>query len=168
MMQDAGTFFQKKMEYVCRQMRLTVVRMLEDDVGRYAVVLEDAKHRKYLFSTKRYIYWKPEMWGIVSFTRSLVVEAANNGYTLLMLIEDKEDEIPRDYIYTFNPHQLLENDHTFVNDFNDQKMLNIDICMALNIELSRRKEILDTRVLLKKGNKEDTYNLTITRYVKCQ
>lgn len=166
MMSDAGKFFQNKLEYTCRQMRLTVVRFLEDDVGRYAAVLEDAKHRKYLFATKRYIFFRTDMWGIVSFTRSLVEIAANHGYTLLMLIEEKDDEIPKDYIYTFRPSDILENQHTFENDFNLQKMLNVDITMALNLEPTRRKEILDTRVLLKKGNKEDTYNMTITRYAK--
>jgi len=159
----------EKMRYVCRHMRLHVITHLKDKIGIYAYLLADASGRRYLFACKRYIYWKPDAWGIVSFTKHLVTDAQKNHWTLLMLIEEPDEEIERNYIYTFNPADILQHGHTFRNEFNTQEMINFDICLATNMEITRRKEILETRVILKeeqeKQIKKDEYNITITRWL---
>jgi len=161
--------FNDKLKHVCKTMRLVLVSRLKDKVGVYAAVLKDAQGRKYLFACKRYIYWGKEAYGIVSFTRHLVVDAKVHGWTLLMLIEEKTEEGARDYIYTFNPEQVLEHQHSFPNSFNTQDMINLDITLAINMETTRRKEILEARVSFKpqeKQNKQqDKYQISLTRYV---
>lgn len=159
----------EKMRYVCRRMKLHVIRRLYDKIGTYAYVLRDDSERKYLFACKRYIDWSPKSWGRVSFTKSLVEMALRNNYMLIMLIEQKDnagDE--RNYIYTYNPHQIIEHSDTYDNIFNGQLMVNFNIELAFNMELTRRREILETRVQFKEKTNEkqkDKMLVAITRFV---
>src|SRR3990167_4523792 len=135
----------KKAEHVCRLMRLQVVKWLEDDIGKYAALMEDQQHRRYLFACKRYIDWSPKNYGRVSFTKSLVEESIAKKWTLIMLIEEEG----RDYIYTYNPQEILAHPDTYDNTFNAQLMCNFNIELALNVEMTRRREITRMRVKLK-------------------
>lgn len=160
----------KKTAYVCGRMRLHVVQELKDEVGTYAYTLRDDQGRKYLFACKRYIDWSPKDYGRVSFTKSLVDIAKKHGWTLLMLIEEKEDdELSRNYIYLYNPGDIYSHPDTYPNKFNGQNMINFNIEIAINCEIARRREILDARVNLKKsvtGKEQNKMNLTLTRFVK--
>lgn len=127
-------------------------------------------NRDYLFACKRYIDWSPGSFGRVSFTKSLVELAYHRDYTLIMLIKDEQEGgQARNYIYTYNPEQILKHGDSHENVFNDQVMLNFNIELAINMELTRRREILETRVEFKHKQQypdnKDRMAITLTRFV---
>lgn len=158
----------EKMKYVCRQMRLHAIQKIRDKIGTYAYILVDSQSRRYLFAAKRYIDWSPKSYGRVSFSKPLIEMAQKYGYTLLMLIEKKEDEESRNYIYTYSPADIISHPDTYENFFNQQRMLNFNIEIAINCEITRRREILKARVELREKTKpeqKDVMNLTVRRFL---
>lgn len=135
----------KKAEYVCRQLKLTVQHKVKDELGTYSYIMKDAQNRRYVFTCKRFIFWKPEAYGVVSISKRLVQLAVDAGHTLIMLIEQKDDEgAARDYIYTYNPKAIMLTG--WENEFNHHVMINFNIDLAMNMEATRRREIQELRV----------------------
>jgi len=155
-------------EYACRQLHLELVQYISDSIGKKGAILKDKLGRRYLFACKRYMFFRKNEYGIISFTKQIVQDAIERKCRLMMLIEDKDEEnVPKNYLYTFNPIQILEDKHSFTNLFNEQEMINFDICLALNMEESRRREITETRVLLKEkmtGEEKDSVTTTLRRF----
>ena len=153
----------ESVKYVCDKFSLRNIHPIKDKVGIYAFKLADNMGRGWLFACKRYIDWSPKNYGRISFTKRLVELAIERNYKLIMLIEENN----RKYAYTFNPKQILKTGYE--NEFNKQIMVNFDILLAQNMEVSRRKEIESMRVSLKektKPNQIDKSDIKITRFIE--
>jgi hypothetical protein len=159
-------------KYVCRQLRLELVQYIQDHVGKKAAILKDTQGRRYFFACKRYIYFQKEQPGIISFTKSLVKMAWDRHCILLMLIEDKDGDAKRNYIYMFNPAEIMGAPESWSNIFNEQAMLNFPVWYAINVEPTRRRELLVLRTEFykkkehaKPGKQKDKMMITLRRFV---
>ncbi len=163
--------FQDKILYssvrhACRELKLESLGLIRDAVGNKAALLKDKQGRKYYFTCKRYIFFRKEGPGIVSITREIVEHCAEKSYTLVMLIQEKDGEnTPRNYLYTFNPRQILDCREGFDNLFNGQVMRNFPIWYAMNMEQTRRRELTSLYVKATEGKGQDAAKVTLTRFL---
>lgn len=165
LLEDAGEFLTKSCDYACRQFHLQVVTVIEDFVEgkkyRKAFILKDKQGRRYYFVAKRRLHFI-ENRAEVSISRDIMTGAFSRNCTLMLLIENKTEEGPSNYVYTTDPNKVYDDDATWENFFNEQWMVNFNAKWLVNMEQTRMRGPVEIRIE-QQAEKEKN---SITRWIK--